>query len=167
MGTIFLSAARIKLAESPPAISPLNCATTAAASPGTPLPSSFAFADPLLLLFLLQGISLTGRLSGLPRSYGEDVAGAFAWATLDVRPPAWGRGLATREPCLQVRARTRRIWFETDEFGAAMPRRIRRSRQFKPSPRARKPLAIPGKGYRDRIVQPANCSPGNIEPEGM
>ena len=24
-------------------------------------------------------------------------------------------------------------------------------------------LAIPGKGYRDRIVQPANCSPGNIE----
>ena len=70
-------------------------AAAAAASSGNPSPSSFAFADPLLLLFLLQGISLTGRLSGLPRSYGEDVAGAFAWATLDVRPPAWGRGLAS------------------------------------------------------------------------
>ena len=34
LGAIFLSAARIKLAESAPAISPPNCATTAAASPG-------------------------------------------------------------------------------------------------------------------------------------
>ena len=53
----------------------------------------FALCDPLLLLFLLQSIVLTGRLSGLPISYAQSICSPFQWATLEVDAPAWASGL--------------------------------------------------------------------------
>jgi hypothetical protein len=53
----------------------------------------FALGDPLLLVFLLQGVALTGRLSGLPASYAETICAPFEWATLELSAPAWAAGI--------------------------------------------------------------------------
>ena len=47
--------------------------------------------DPLSLIFLVQGMAITGRLSGMPSSYTVDFAGSFSMFTLQLAPPAWAK----------------------------------------------------------------------------